>query len=106
VIVSRQDDMNPDELRHLGDLLREQGASVVILGSGKGPRAFLTVMVNLDLASAGVDAVAIVKKGAKALGGSGGGKKHLAQAGGKHFQEIDKALEVAAAEATAVLRGI
>jgi len=40
-------------------------------------------MVNLDLASAGVDAVAIVKKGAKALGGSGGGKKHLAQAGGQ-----------------------
>jgi alanyl-tRNA synthetase len=106
VIVSRQDDMNPDELRHLGDLLKQQGASVVILGSGKGPRGFLMVMVDPELASAGVDAVSIVRTGASAMGGSGGGKKHLAQAGGKHYQEIDKALELAAAEATAILGGM
>ena len=103
VIVSRQDDMSPDELRYLGDLLKERGASVVILGSGKAPRGFLMVMVDPGLASAGVDAVAIVRTGASALGGSGGGKKHLAQAGGKDFGQIDKALELAAAEAVAFL---
>ena len=106
VIVSRQDDMNPEELRHLGDLLKEQGASVVILGSGKGPRGLLMVMVDSELAQAGVDAVSIVRAGAKALGGSGGGKKHLAQAGGKYYQEIDQALELAAGEAAAVLSRI
>ncbi len=103
VVVSRQDDMSPDELRNLGDLLRKEGASVVILGSGKGQRAFLTVMVSQDLAGLGADAVAIVRKGAKVLGGAGGGKKHLAQAGGKNPQEIDKALETAAAEAAEIL---
>ncbi len=106
VIVSRQDDMKPDELRHLGDLLRERGASVVILGSGKGPRAFLTVMVNPDLAASGVDAANIVRKGAEVIGGSGGGKKHLAQAGGRLYHEIDSALEVAASEAVSVLAKI
>ncbi len=103
VVVSRQDDMSPDELRNLGDLLKEEGASVAILGSGKGERAFLTVMVSQDLTGLGVDAVAIVRKGAKILGGSGGGKKHLAQAGGKNSREIDKALEIAAAEAAEIL---
>jgi len=106
LVVSRQDDMNPDELRHLGDLLKAQGASVVILGSGKGPRGFLMVMVDPDLASAGVDAVTIVRTGAKAMGGSGGGKKHFAQAGGKYYQEIDKALELAAGEATSIMSRI
>lgn len=106
LVVSRQDDMNPDELRHLGDLLKAQGASVVILGSGKSPRGFLMVMVDPDLASAGVDAVTIVRTGAKAMGGSGGGKKHFAQAGGKYYQEIDKALELAAGEATSIMSRI
>ena len=90
-------------MRNLGDLLKEEGASVAILGSGKGERAFLTVMVSQDLTGLGVDAVAIVRKGAKILGGSGGGKKHLAQAGGKNSREIDKALEIAAAEAAEIL---
>ena len=103
VIVSRQDDMKPEELRRLGDLLKNKGASIAILGSGKGQRAFLTVMVDEDTANTGVDAVAIVRSGAKVLGGSGGGKRHLAQAGGKNVQDMDKALEIAASKAAEIL---
>ncbi len=56
-------------------------------------------MVDEDTANTGVDAVAIVRSGAKVLGGSGGGKRHLAQAGGKNVQDMDKALEIAASKA-------
>ena len=63
-------------------------------------------MVSEELVALGVDAVPIVRKGAKVLGGSGGGKKHLAQAGGKHFEKINEALQIAASEAAEILAGI
>ena len=46
--IRDRDDMKPEELRRLGDLLKNKGASIAILGSGKGQRAFLTVMVDED----------------------------------------------------------
>ncbi|MFA6654611.1 MAG: DHHA1 domain-containing protein, partial [Bacillota bacterium] len=95
-----------EELRTLGDKLKDQGASVVILGSTKNDRAFLVVMVQKDLADMGVDAREMVKKPAQILGGSGGGRKHLAQSGGKNVTSMDKALQVAAAEAVRILGDI
>ncbi len=102
IVASRQDDMSVDELRNLGDLLKGHGASVVILGSGKGPRGYLAVMVNQDKALS-VDAVVIARKGAQLLDGSGGGRKYFAQAGGKNYLQIDKALETAVSEARRAL---
>ncbi len=106
VVTSRHDDMDVQDLRSLGDALKDQGASVVILGSTKNERAFLMVMVQNDLADMGVDARAIVKEPAKVLGGSGGGKKHLGQSGGKNVSQMQRALQVATAEATKILSGI
>ena len=106
LVVSRHDNMDQEELRTLGDKLKDQGASVVILGSTKNDRAFLVVMVQKDLADMGVDAREMVKKPAQILGGSGGGRKHLAQSGGKNVTSMDKALQVAAAEAVRILGDI
>ena len=103
VVTSRHDDMDAQDLRYLGDLLRDQGASIVILGSTKNERAFLLVMVESNLTDIGVDARTIIKEPAKVLGGSGGGKKHLAQAGGKNISEMQRALEIASREAGRIL---
>ena len=99
VVVSRQDTMDVDDLRDLGDRLRAGGASVAVLGSAREGRCTMVAMVEPDAAAAGVDAVAIVKKGAALMGGSGGGKRHLAQAGGRKPEELDRALAASAEEA-------
>lgn len=99
IVVSRQDSLKPDEMRNLGDVLKEKGAAVVVLGSAGSERPFLLVMVDEDSVGAGVDAVKIVRKGAEVMGGSGGGKSHMAQAGGRNPQELDRALSSALEEA-------
>lgn len=103
VVASRQDSLDAQSLRKLGDKLKDLGCSVCVLGSGKGGRGYMMVMSDKQAANKGVDSVAIVRKGAKALGGSGGGKPHLAQAGGKRAEELDRALADATREAKALL---
>ena len=56
-----------------------------------GKVAFLCVVTD-DLIKRGVRAGDIVKEIAAVAGGSGGGKAHLAQAGGKDASKIDEAL--------------
>lgn len=99
IVTTRQDTMDVPALRELGDALKQEGCSVAILASGKDGRSFLLAMASSDAVSRGFDAVAVVKKGALVLGGSGGGKSHMAQAGGKDPDRIDEALRVSAEEA-------
>ncbi len=103
VAFTRQDTLDQGELRELGDLLKEKGCSVAIMGSVKQEKPFLLVMVAQPEADKGVDAVSIVRKGASHLGGSGGGKRHLAQAGGKSPENIERAIELATDEAARLL---
>jgi alanyl-tRNA synthetase len=86
-------------MRALGDRLKAGGAGAIILGSVRSGRPTLVVMVAAEAASSGVDAVAIVRKGAGVMGGSGGGKPEMAQAGGKVPEALDKALASAKEEA-------
>ena len=99
LVVSRQDSMDVGEMRALGDRLKAGGAGAIILGSVRSGRPTLVVMVAAEAASSGVDAVAIVRKGAGVMGGSGGGKPEMAQAGGKVPEALDKALASAKEEA-------
>jgi alanyl-tRNA synthetase len=99
IVASRQDSMDVPGLRELGDLLKEEGCSVAILASGSKGRSSLLVMVSDEAVSKGADAVKIVKTGASVLGGSGGGKSHMAQAGGKNPDKIEEALRAATEEA-------
>ena len=99
IVASRQDSMDVPGLRELGDLLKEKGCSVAILASGSKGRSSLLVMVSDEAVSKGADAVKIVKTGASVLGGSGGGKSHMAQAGGKNPDKIEEALRAATEEA-------
>ncbi len=79
-------------LRELADKLRDKlGKGVVALGAEQDGKAILLVAVTKDL-TAKVKAGELVKEGAKLVGGSGGGKPELAQAGGPDAGGLEKAL--------------
>ena len=88
-------DINPKELRSFAEaLLEKMGSGVVILGSvGGDDRCQLIVQVSDDLVSEGISAAALVKEIAPMIGGSGGGKAHNAQAGGKEPAQMAAALK-------------
>ena len=80
-------------LRDFGDKLRDKMASgIICLGSQVGEKAMLLCMVTKDLAGK-FNAGDIVKEIAPIVGGSGGGRPDMAQAGGTQPENIDKALK-------------
>src|SRR5512146_2590673 len=79
-------------LRELADKLRDKlGRGVIALGAEADGKAILLVAVTKDL-TAKVKAGDLVKEAAKLVGGSGGGKPDLAQAGGPDAAGLEKAL--------------
>ena len=65
-----------------------------MLGSVNGPRAFLIVGVTKDLTKR-FHAGNVIKQIASTVGGSGGGRPDMAQAGGTKPEKLDAALEKA-----------
>ena len=65
-----------------------------MLGSVNGPRAFLIVGVTKDLTKR-FHAGNVIKQIASMVGGSGGGRPDMAQAGGTKPEKLDEALEKA-----------
>ncbi|HEY5497949.1 MAG TPA: DHHA1 domain-containing protein, partial [Syntrophales bacterium] len=79
-------------LRDFGDKLRDKMHSgVILLGSEVEGKAMLLCMVTKDLASR-YHAGNIIKAVAPVVGGSGGGRPDMAQAGGPHPENLEKAL--------------
>jgi len=84
-----------DRLRQLGDLLRKSlGSGIGILACILEGKAAFVAIATEDVAKSGkVTAGEIAKKLGQAVGGTGGGRPHLAQAGGKDIAQIPNALE-------------
>jgi alanyl-tRNA synthetase len=79
-------------LRDLSDQLRQrEDAAAVVLASADDGKVAL--VVNLDNAHAGIDAVKIVRELGPLIGGGGGGRPTLAEAGGKNVDGVRGALE-------------
>jgi alanyl-tRNA synthetase len=79
-------------LRELADKLRDKlGRGVVALGAEQDGKAILLVAVTKDLVNR-VKAGDLVRDAAKLVGGSGGGKPELAQAGGSDPAGLERAL--------------
>jgi alanyl-tRNA synthetase len=79
-------------LRDFGDKLRDKlHSGVILLGSKVEGKAMLLCMVTKDLASR-YHAGNIIKAVAPVVGGSGGGRPDMAQAGGPHPENLEKAL--------------
>jgi alanyl-tRNA synthetase len=85
----------PDELRQLIDVLRRKASSglAVLLATAADGKVHLAAGLTPDLVAAGLSAGHWIKEVAPVVGGGGGGKPDLAQAGGKNPDQIPAALE-------------
>ena len=87
-------DMN--ELRNLGDDLKSKlGSGVIVLASVNEGKVNLMVAATDDVVAKGAHAGNIIKAAAPKVGGGGGGRPNMAQAGGKNPSGINEALEAA-----------
>jgi len=90
VIMERLQGADMDILRKAADLIKQKEQRVVIaLGSGGEGRANLIIATNIP----SIDSQAMIKQVAPEIGGSGGGRKDFAQAGGTQPDRIEAAFE-------------
>ena len=95
VIAGRIDGLDADGLRAVADTLRNRlGSGIVCVGSVVDGKVNLIAAVTKDLTSR-FQAGKLIQEVAKAVGGGGGGRPDLAQAGGKDPAKLDAALELA-----------
>jgi len=95
VLIQKVAADSPAALRDLADRFKEKIKSgIVVLGSVNGPKAFLIVAVTKDLTDR-FHAGNVIKQIASTVGGSGGGRPDMAQAGGTQPENLDQALEKA-----------
>lgn len=93
VLSKKVDGLDMKDLRTFGDSLRDKIKSgVIALGSSKDDKVSIVVMVTKDVQEK-YSAVDIVKEIAGIVGGSGGGRPDMAQAGGKDAGRLDEAIE-------------
>jgi alanyl-tRNA synthetase len=90
-------DVDMNELRNLGDQLKEKlGEGVIILASATAPdKVNLLVMATDGAMKQGAHAGNLVKELAALVGGGGGGRPNMAQAGGKNAAGMDAVIEKA-----------
>lgn len=83
-----------ETLREYADQLRQQGGMIaILLGAEIDGKVALLAAVSKDLIKQGVKAGDCVREAAKTVGGGGGGRPDLAEAGGKDATKIDDALK-------------
>jgi alanyl-tRNA synthetase len=93
------------ELRDLSDRVRQQEhAAGVIVGSVDDGRAYLVVNLDDSLVGKGLDAVRLVRELGRHIGGGGGGRPTLAEAGGKNPEGLREALEAGKRAIAAALK--
>jgi alanyl-tRNA synthetase len=93
------------QLRDLSDRVRQQeGAAGVIVGSVDDGRAYLVVNLDDSLVGKGLDAVQLVRELGRHIGGGGGGRPTLAEAGGKNPAGLRDALEAGKQAIAAALK--
>ena len=97
VIIARVPAERAGGLRHLWDVvksrMKEPGA-LVVAGAADG-KALLMAAGTDEAVAKGFNAAELIKAMGPAVGGGGGGKPAMAQAGGKNAEGVDEALEIA-----------
>lgn len=93
LLATKVADVDMNGLRNLGDQLKDKmGGGVVVLVSTTGDKANVIVMADDDAISKGAHAGNMIKEIAKLVGGGGGGRPNMAQAGGKNPAGADEVL--------------
>ena len=102
LLAARVDGVDMNGLRDLGDQLKAKlGEGVVVLASGVDGKVNLVAMATDGAMAKGAHSGNLIKGIAGLVGGGGGGRPNMAQAGGKNPEGIDKAV----AEAETILEG-
>lgn len=95
-LALRLNQVEMNELRNLGDQLKEKTeGGVIVLASVNEDKVNLIAMAGDEAIKRGADAGGIIRRIAPKVGGGGGGKPNMAQAGGRNPQGIDEALALA-----------
>ena len=93
LIAAKVDDVDMNGLRDLGDQLKEKlGEGVIVLASAAGGKVSLVAMATDEAVKKGAHAGNLIKGIAGLVGGGGGGRPNMAQAGGKNPDGIDAAI--------------
>ena len=96
VIAAQVQVADMDALRDVADMTLEKLAGgVVVLATAADGKVNLVVKASKEAVGKGVHAGKIIKEAAKIVGGGGGGRPDMAQAGGKQPENIGAALEKA-----------
>ena len=93
VLATRVDAVDAASMRLMADDLRNKlGSGIVVLGAVDDDRVTIIIALTPDIVQRGGHAGAIAKSLGLLIGGSGGGRPDVAQAGGKHADKLDAAL--------------
>ncbi|HKM43608.1 MAG TPA: alanine--tRNA ligase [Limnochordia bacterium] len=107
VVVAEVEAEQAEDLRSLGDRIRDRLNPVaILLGSKSEDKVLLLSMVSKSLTEKGLHAGNAVKQAAQICGGGGGGRPDMAQAGGRLPDKLSEALEKSCESFKAQLEGI
>jgi alanyl-tRNA synthetase len=95
VVAGRTSAASAEAMREMGDFLKAKlSSAVVVLSAVINGSPMLVAMVTPDLVDRGLHAGTLARDAARVMGGSGGGRPELAQAGGKQAEKLDEALRL------------
>ncbi len=95
-LIAQVDNMTMDNLREISDWFRNKvNSGVMVIGSDIEGKPQLLAAVTDDLTKQGLHAGNLIKSIASVVGGGGGGRPNLAQAGGKDSTQLPAALDKA-----------
>jgi len=96
IITKKIKDATAEDLRKTADMLKKStGETAIVLGSTCDGRVILVASLSPALTKRGLHAGNISKEIAKIVGGGGGGRPDMAQAGGQLVDKLDEALSFA-----------
>ena len=108
VIAAETPGANPNLMRQWIDQIRQksdQPSAVMFFASPKESKVLLVAGLSRDLVAKGMSAGKWIAEVAPVVGGGGGGKPDLAQAGGKNPEKISEAIGVATTKIESMLQG-
>ena len=93
VLVAQIDDAEVENLREMADWFRDRvGSGTAVLATVKNEKPIIIASVTKDLIPKGLKAGDLVREVAKMVGGGGGGRPDMAQAGGRDAGKLPQAL--------------
>jgi alanyl-tRNA synthetase len=93
LVAARTSATSAEAMREMGDFLKDKlSSAVVVLAALVNSQPILITMITPDLVSRGLHAGNIARDTARVMGGGGGGRPDMAQAGGRQASKLDQAL--------------